>query len=268
MIWPEFRLHNAIFALRHVASAALALATGSHARPLALAAAVLPAAYAARAATDRVGDRDRRTTNAMPYPETCRAVDVRLTKALYASAQFGATAACLYGPATAAFAPLLGIEIAAFMMTAVRKRWVTSSAYHGVYASALLANYALAAALSVRALSAGRAWPLSFFLATNLAQRLRVGRGVPPALAWVAAVGATEAARAVAPPLARRAGADAWLAVGARALAAPLAVRLAWWIHANVRMLAWTLGWPTPRSTPALFASLHPIFSKSGRYAM
>ena len=268
MIWPEFRLHNAIFALRHVASAALALATGSHARPLALAAAVLPAAYAARAATDRVGDRDRRTTNAMPYPETCRAVDVRLTKALYASAQFGATAACLYGPATAAFAPLLGIEIAAFMMTAVRKRWVASSAYHGVYASALLANYALAAALSVRSLRAGRTWPLSFFLATNLAQHLRVGRGVPPALAWVAAVGATEAARAVAPLLARRAGADAWLAVGARALAAPLALQLAWWIHANARMLAWTLGWPTPRSTPALFASLHPIFSKAGRYAM
>ncbi|KAH8063827.1 hypothetical protein JL722_3017 [Aureococcus anophagefferens] len=123
MIWPEFRLHNAIFALRHVASAALALATGSHARPLALAAAVLPPSVAApRRATDRVGDRDRRTTNAMPYPETCRAVDVRLTKALYASAQFGATAACLYGPATCAFAPLLGIEIAAFMMTAVRKR--------------------------------------------------------------------------------------------------------------------------------------------------
>ena len=97
---------------------------------------------AASMITDTWGDREKRTTNAMPYPSTVdEETDRPRIKKQYMLSQFGATASCLLPDASINFAPLLAIQIAPLMMTLVRKGKVTSFDYHRVYAFSLYLGY-------------------------------------------------------------------------------------------------------------------------------
>jgi hypothetical protein len=72
MIWPEFRLHSITFATRHVVATAvtlLGLWPESVVADVAVKTAlVVCTVLAARVVTTKYGDREKRTTNAMPYP--------------------------------------------------------------------------------------------------------------------------------------------------------------------------------------------------------
>jgi len=91
--------------------------------------------------TDRLGCREKRTTNAMPYPQTVSSQQQIAIKHFYTLAQFGATAACLFDDPTISFAPLLAIQAAPLLMTLVRKGKASSATYHRIYALSLFAGY-------------------------------------------------------------------------------------------------------------------------------
>lgn len=153
MIWPEFRLHSILFSCRHVLCTLLTIlelwptqiwgstfgvALAECACKLAV---VIGTVQLASLITDHYGDREKRTTNAMPYPPGVKEEEQKLIKCHYARKQFGATImACVCGPlsATFSFAPIYAIQAAPFMMTLVRKGKCEALAYHRVYSCALM----------------------------------------------------------------------------------------------------------------------------------
>lgn len=145
MIWDEFRVHNAIFAARNLCGAAIGiwapewwwrspLSVSSLGAKIAL---VLVAAKVADVVTETLGSRDKRTTNAMPYPpETDPRVE-HTAKWFYAKSQFVATGLSAFGLPFLSFGSVLAIEIASFLMTLVRKGIIEARHYHCLYGFAL-----------------------------------------------------------------------------------------------------------------------------------
>mmetsp|Transcript_25327 Transcript_25327/g.86730 ORF Transcript_25327/g.86730 Transcript_25327/m.86730 type:complete len:385 (-) Transcript_25327:158-1312(-) len=143
VMWPEFRAHSVVFALRHCVATAIACLglwpqEGTVARALSKACLVLVFVRAADAVTDHIGDREKRTTNSMPYPDPVQEGQRKRVRYEYASAQFAAVAACIGGDASIAFMTMLPIQSAAFLMTLVRKNLITTRAYHGIYSFTFL----------------------------------------------------------------------------------------------------------------------------------
>ncbi|KAL3935368.1 MAG: hypothetical protein SGBAC_009095 [Bacillariaceae sp.] len=146
MIWPEFRLHSILFATRHIVTTIVTLLdvwpTSILPHCLARGAVLCGTVKAASMITDKWGNREQRTTNAMPYPSTVdEELERPLIKKQYMLSQFAATASCLLPDATLNFAPLLAIQMAPLMMTLVRKGKVQSFDYHRVYAISLYLGY-------------------------------------------------------------------------------------------------------------------------------
>ena len=145
MIWPEFRLHSITFAMRHV------IATSATLYNLWPNQSFLDASFKvglifgtiqiASWITDQYGDREKRTTNSMPYPRWISQDMQNGVKNLYARAQFGATKTILFGDPTLSYFPLFGIQMAPLLMTLVRKGKITSITYHRVYAFSLFVSY-------------------------------------------------------------------------------------------------------------------------------
>lgn len=192
MIWPEFRGHNAIFAYRNLLGTAFAIWTPhwwlrsvSVSAVLLKLAIVLSACKLADMVTDRLGSRTQRTTNSMPYPEKTPTAASDFMKGFYAKAQFAATAGAIFGTPMLAFGSVLGIEIASFLMTLVRKGLIDSRTYHLVYSASLALQYVvLMVSISVcdemwlaRALSRCAACCAS-------TQTMRVGLGMDKYLSW------------------------------------------------------------------------------------
>lgn len=162
MIWPEFRYHSILFATRHVSCTVLGLCgmwpssdsgdgTTLARSCLVRGLIIIGTSHAASTITSRHGDRDRRTTNSMPYPAYVMPGQQSAIKAAYATAQFGATVTCLlYDDPTLCFTPLLGIQMAPLLMTLVRKNKIGCGTYHACYSSCLFLGYA---AVYVRMLS-------------------------------------------------------------------------------------------------------------------
>lgn len=144
MIWKEFRIHNAIFAYRHLIATGLGIwfpdwwwrnpPLSSMFCKVAL---VLGACKAADLATDWIGDTSKRTTNAMPYPSKVARNVEQTAKWFYAKSQFAATAIAAFGPPGLSFCSAFAIEIASFLMTLVRKGIIEARTYHIIYAASL-----------------------------------------------------------------------------------------------------------------------------------
>jgi len=67
--------------------------------------------FVASMITDRLGDRECRTTNAMPYPPEITDRLQKKVKLLYKKAQFTASIVSVLGSPDLAFVSLLGIQI-------------------------------------------------------------------------------------------------------------------------------------------------------------
>mmetsp|Transcript_4646 Transcript_4646/g.11253 ORF Transcript_4646/g.11253 Transcript_4646/m.11253 type:complete len:350 (+) Transcript_4646:83-1132(+) len=145
MIWKEFRVHNALFAYRHLVGCALGIwcADWWWRHPMTISsllvkvAVVLGTSKAADITTAQIGSRELRTTNAMPYPEKVPGNVVSTAKRFYAKSQFAAAALAVFGTPILSFASILAIEVASFLMTLVRKGIVSSAVYHIIYALSL-----------------------------------------------------------------------------------------------------------------------------------
>jgi hypothetical protein len=91
--------------------------------------------------TEKYGDKEVRTTNAMPYPGYLTEYEKTRIKCEYAKKQFGATIFAVFSGELASslnFAPLYAIQSAPFMMTLVRKGKCETVHYHRVYSATLL----------------------------------------------------------------------------------------------------------------------------------
>ena len=139
MIWPEFRAHSILFASRSLAAMSLTLSGVS--TPLTRFINVFGTILLADLAT-RYYAATKTTMRDMPFPDwvTQRARD-RLNM-YYSVSQVLATAGLLFSPSMErAFFILFPIQIAAFLMTLVRKRMLSPLGWHVLYASSLGLNY-------------------------------------------------------------------------------------------------------------------------------
>jgi hypothetical protein len=156
MIWREFRLHSILFSCRHSILTIItllelwptqlyyfknkyiyALITESFIKYIF----IISCIKIANIITTKYGDIEKRTTNAMPYPENLNDYEIKKIKLEYAKKQFGATIMAVFSgdlSPTLNFAPLYAIQSAAFMMTLVRKGKCNSSHYHIIYAFTLI----------------------------------------------------------------------------------------------------------------------------------
>jgi hypothetical protein len=156
MIWKEFRLHSILFSCRH---SILTIITLLELWPTQLEIfknyklyalfsesilkyiAIISCIKIASIITAKYGDTEKRTTNAMPYPEHVTEYEIQKIKYEYAKKQFGATIMAVFSGELSAslnFAPLYAIQSAPFMMTLVRKGKCNSAHYHMVYSLTLI----------------------------------------------------------------------------------------------------------------------------------
>ena len=145
MIWPEFRLHSITFAMRHVIATILTLLdawpSGIFFEAGLKLSLVIFTIECASWITEMFGDRIKRTTNTMPYPSWITENMQEGVKDMYSRAQFGATKVVMLADPTLSFFPLLGIQMAPFLMTLVRKGKINAIHYHRIYAISLFTSY-------------------------------------------------------------------------------------------------------------------------------
>ena len=141
MIYPEFRVHSILFALRSILCTLVHL-SGLHVGfiPIlcfgTMIAADLVTAYYKRHA------ENGKTIANMPFDESISEAAQKKVIYMNSSMQIGATLYML-GSANSAFAPLAAIQLAAFLMTLVRKGIISCNSWHRLYALSLWANILL-----------------------------------------------------------------------------------------------------------------------------
>ena len=148
MLWREFRRHNATFVTRNILGTLLCLFFWNDVflkqHPLATWATkltmVLVPMIVADLVTRPLGDKEKRTTNAMPYPAWVTEEQQTEIKLFYAQCQFHATMLAIFHPCLS-FASVLGIEISSLCMTLVRKGKIAMHHYHQTYALCLWIVY-------------------------------------------------------------------------------------------------------------------------------
>ena len=161
MIWKEFQLHSILFSCRHVLFTLITLLelwptqyqtfSGEAERSNKGIAIILECVIkyliiigvikVAAVITEKYGDKEERTTNAMPYPGYLTEYEKTRIKCEYAKKQFGATIFAVFSGELASslnFAPLYAIQSAPFMMTLIRKGKCETVHYHRVYSATLL----------------------------------------------------------------------------------------------------------------------------------
>ena len=145
MIWREFRWHSIIFASRSVIGTIISI-LGLWPKQLALnylakLALVMGTCHAAEYATQKCGDKEKRTTNAMAYPDYVSESMQQKIKLNYSMAQMSATISCITEDPTLSFLSLYAIQGAAFLMTLRRKNILSTRSVHFVYQLQLCAAY-------------------------------------------------------------------------------------------------------------------------------
>jgi len=166
MIWKEFQLHSILFSCRHVLFTIITLlelwptqsrafyrdtgdaggTKGEKSIAIMLESVIkylmiIGFIKVAAVITEKYGDKEVRTTNAMPYPGYLTEYEKTRIKCEYAKKQFGATIFAVFSGELASslnFAPLYAIQSAPFMMTLIRKGKCETIHYHRVYSATLL----------------------------------------------------------------------------------------------------------------------------------
>lgn len=206
MIWHEGRWHSLIFATRHVIATLCSLwclwpnpqqfERFSSAWWYTLAGDILAkqaltvtTCRLAKIVSDKYGDRIQRTTNSMPYPDNVDEEQQLVIKRFYSSMQFAATSLCLIGDPTAAFWPLFAIQGATFLMTLVRKGFVSAATYHRGYALQLRFNCLVFLIRAVHGM-VGYDQIFAAMLALHFTLRIRFVYGYSAVECWMVGVAA------------------------------------------------------------------------------
>lgn len=143
MIYREFRAHSILFALRSVSVLALMRFLPGMVWPRV---AVVIATIIGADVSTLLYKPDNTTMRGMPYPDGTPEVVKRLMNRFYSVSQVLATMNMLF--TSNPDVPLLvmfPIQLAAFLMTLVRKGYLGALGWHVLYSAALLTNYVHAA---------------------------------------------------------------------------------------------------------------------------
>lgn len=189
MIWLEFRWHSIIFASRSVLATVISIlglwpehAVLKFVTKMAL---VMGTCYAADLATKLYGCTEKRTTNAMVYPDYITPELQQKIKLNYSFAQFAATIACCMEDPSLAFPPLYAIQGAAFLMTLRRKNLIGTRTFHLIYQLQLCVMYLPTLLFLTR--GASRDYLAELFLTagmTMLATYLRIDKRYSKTVVW------------------------------------------------------------------------------------
>lgn len=145
MIWKEFRVHSILFAYRGLLCTFfswLAIMKPSM-RKLSVignCVTVFTALVLADVATAKLKPYKKSgTTATMPYWDGCSPLTMKAFKTFYAYSQFAATTACLLcSNPMFGFYSVMPIQIAAFVMTLIRKGLASPKVSHSIYAASLV----------------------------------------------------------------------------------------------------------------------------------
>ena len=139
MIYPEYRLHSIVFAMRSVLCCFICYFNLHFLYKIAI-------CYLTMISADLITYNYKNdiinngsTMKSMPFDEFIKIEDQQQVTFLNSSLQIGATINML-GTIDMAFSPMFGIQIAAFLMTLVRKGIITSRIWHIIYALSLWVN--------------------------------------------------------------------------------------------------------------------------------
>lgn len=144
MIYPEFRLHSIIFALRSLVTMTVMFIARKYNWPELLMTRgliVLGTMYLADKVTAMFKDQGT-TMRAMPFPDYVTQTQRDYLNYYYSVSQIFATGQILFAVnMESVFLVLFPIQIAAFLMTCVRKSIISAAAWHYYYALSLGMNY-------------------------------------------------------------------------------------------------------------------------------
>ena len=143
MIWQEFRAHSSIFALRSIIIMNLIYFCGSNQiTDIVRFGIVCLTMYLADTFTNYLrSDTKESTTASMPYWTGLDPNIQNYIKIFYTHAQFMATCVCLNSKISYILYIVFPIQLAAFLMTLVRKNIISAKLYHILYGLALLSGY-------------------------------------------------------------------------------------------------------------------------------
>jgi hypothetical protein len=137
MIYPEFRLHSIIFAYRSIICCYLHYYKFSNIYSILVCYTTM---LGADLITNYFKKDDNSTMRNMPFPSTITLENKNKITFFNSSMQIGATIFMLNNIDTA-FSPLCAIQIAAFLMTLVRKNIIKSVHWHFIYSLLLIINF-------------------------------------------------------------------------------------------------------------------------------
>ena len=137
MIYPEFRLHSIIFALRSVICSFIHFNNLHYYY-------IIGTCYMTMILADIISynykDKNNgKTMNNMPFNKNITLKEQKNITFMHSILQICATIFML-GNIETSFAPLFAIQLAAFLMTLVRKNLITSTSWHIIYALSLWIN--------------------------------------------------------------------------------------------------------------------------------
>ena len=139
MIYPEFRMHSILFALRSVIITIMYYYEWNYKYIITICYFVL---FLSEYITKMYYVKNGNTMRNMPFDPSISEKDkINLTK-MHSIMQIGATIFML-GNINSAFSPLFAIQTAAFLMTLVRKSIITTNTWHLCYTIGLFMNYLL-----------------------------------------------------------------------------------------------------------------------------
>lgn len=146
MIWPEFRAHSIIFAFRSLIAMLAIVYFGDYKYESTIRSLIvittLLTADTATAYYKKLDNKLGTTMRGMPFPEFSAKI-MSVLNLYYSFSQVLATLVVLYVPDVGSvFITVFPIQIAALLMTLVRKGVITGAGWHFYYASALGLNYA------------------------------------------------------------------------------------------------------------------------------
>lgn len=143
MIYPEFRAHSILFALRSVVCCYLHFYRFHYMWPMVVCFQTLWLASAISEHYKRqafIHTTEGKTMRNMPFDPHMSPEDQGAIVAMHSRMQIGATL-FMWVNVDTAFLPLVAIQLAAFLMTLVRKGLISSRTWHLVYSCALWINY-------------------------------------------------------------------------------------------------------------------------------
>ena len=135
MIYKEFRLHSIIFALRSV----LCVLCFYYELSLVFNVFFIYLTMVYADIVTKLYEAETKTLRGMPFGKDIKEEDTKKVTYMHSVQQFRATM-FMIGNIESAFAPLLAIQIAAFLMTLVRKSIISELDWHRLYAISLWLN--------------------------------------------------------------------------------------------------------------------------------